>query len=151
LFGGVLRNGRSSGVTVLVVPLQTAHIDLVTDASETNGGVVRDVTPGIWIDATKATMYPEAFSLAGLLLSRDLSSITEPLNFTGLSDNRLGVESQRGISWTDTKYELEGMDATDSYQPGLPVPVPDVQGLDDVVLRDAFAGTTSATIYFRII
>ena len=40
LFGGVLRNGRSSGVTVLVVPLQTAHIDLVTDASETNGGVV---------------------------------------------------------------------------------------------------------------
>ena len=65
-------------------------------------------------------LYPEAFSLQGLLLSREPSSVTEPLDFTGLSDNRLAVESQRGFSWTDTQYKFQGMDATDSYQPGLP-------------------------------
>ena len=102
-------------------------------------------TPGIWTDATSARLYPEAFSLPGLLLSREPSSVTEPLDFTGLSDNRLAVESQRGFSWTDTQYKFQGMDATDSYQPGLPAVLPDVQALDEVVVRSAFAQTASSS------
>ncbi len=135
-----------SSATIFVAPLQTVRFDLVIDAS----GSVRSVrsaaaTPGIWTDATSARVYPEAFSLQGLLLSREPSSIAEPLDFTGLSDNRLAVESQRGFSWTDTQYKFHGMDATDSYQPGLPMVLPDVQAIQEVVVRSAFAQTTSSS------
>jgi hypothetical protein len=144
LSGGVERGAACFGATVFVAPFETARFDLVMDAS----GVMRSVepaarTPGIWADATSGRLYPEAFSLPGLLLSREPSSVTEPLDFTGLSDNRLAVESQRGFSWTDTQYKFQGMDATDSYQPGLPVVAPDVQALDEVVVRSAFAQTAS--------
>src|SRR5205823_12239492 len=63
--------------------------------------------------------------------------------FTGLADNRLGVVSQRGFSWTDTQFNLAGLDATDSYQPGYPMILPDMQSLGGVVVRSAFALATS--------
>ena len=125
---------HDAGITIFVVPYQTTRFDIVIDAS----GLIRDVqssagTPGIWSDTTRGRVYPEAFSLPGLLLSGEPSVVTEPLNFTGLSDNRLAVASQRGFSWTDTQYKFQGMDATDSYQPGRPASAPDVQALYDVV------------------
>jgi hypothetical protein len=138
---------RVSGAVVVVAPLQTTRVDLVVNDS---GGIssaqpaaVR--TPGTWRDATGARLYPEAFSLAGLLLSREPSSMTEPLDLTGLGDNRPAVESQRGFSWTDTQYKLQGMDATDSYQPGFPLILPDVEALDEVVVRSGFAQTASSS------
>ena len=134
------------GATVFVTPLQTTRFDLVIEAS----GSIRLAqpaaeTPGIWTDATRGQLYPEAFSLSGLLLSRQPASVSEPLDFAGLSDNRLAVKSQRGFSWTDTQFRLHGMDATDSYQPGLPAIVPDVQALEEVTLRSAFAQTASSS------
>jgi hypothetical protein len=134
-FSRDVRHGAApSGATIFVAPLQTARFDLVTDAS---GGMhsvqpAASRAPGMRTDATSGRLYPEAFSLQGLLLSREPSSVTEPLDFTGVSDNRLAVESQRGLSWTDTQYKFQGMDATDSYQPGLPAVAPDVQALDEV-------------------
>ena len=77
--------GRVLSRITFVAPLQTTRFDLVVDTS----GVIRSVqpaagTPGIWTDATSGRLYPEAFSLAGMLLSREPSSVTEPLDFTGL-------------------------------------------------------------------
>ncbi len=144
---GIQFGGQSSGATIFVAPLETERLDLVIDAS----GAIRGVrpaqagTPGMWTDATRTLLYPEAFSLPGLLLSREPSSVTEPLDFAGLSDNRLAVESQRGFSWTDTQYKLQGMDATDSYQPGLPAVLPDVQALDEVLVCGVFAQTASSS------
>jgi len=138
---------ESSGTTIFIAPLQTSRVDLVIDAS----GAIHSMPPaasatqGIWTDATSGRIYPEAFSLPGLLLSREPSSVTQPLDFTGLSGDRLAIESQRGFSWSDTQYKLQGMDATDSYQPGLPAILPDVQALDAVVVRSAFAQTTSSS------
>jgi hypothetical protein len=134
----------SSGTTVVVAPLQTTRFDLVVDAS----GALRAArpparTPGIRTDATSGGVYPEAFSLQGVLLSREAASVTEPLDFSGLSDNRLPVVSQRGFSWTHSQYKLQGMDATDSWQPGLPAVLYDVQSLDTVVVRSAFAQAAS--------
>src|SRR5579863_560834 len=146
LSGEVQHGAAASAATIFVAPLQTVRFDLVMDTS----GSMRTLrpaparTPGMWTDATSAHLYPEAFSLAGLLLSREPASVTEPLDFTGLSDNRLAVASQRGFSWTDTQYKLQGMDATDSYQPGLPAVLPDVQALDEVVVRSAFAEAASS-------
>jgi hypothetical protein len=134
---------RFSGATVFVAPLQTTRLDLVQEAS----GSIRVPQPamGIWTDATSGRQYPEGFSLTGLLTGREPSSVSEPLDFTGQSDNRLALESQRGFSWTDTQYKLHGMDATDSYQPGLPLVLPDVEALGEVVVRSAFAQTTSSS------
>lgn len=146
LSGDVQHGAESAGAMVFVAPLQTTHFDLVIDASASIRGVQPAVgTPGIWADATSGLVFPEAFSLAGLLLSREPSSVIEPLDFAGLSDGWLAVESQRGFSWTDTQYKFQGMDATDSYQPGLPAVAPDVQALDEVVVRSAFAQTASSS------
>jgi hypothetical protein len=137
---------QDSGVAAIVTPLQTTRFDLVIDASGSIHGIEPAVRmPGIWTDATSGRSYPEAFSLTGLLLSREPSSVTQPLDFAGLSDNRLAVESQRGFSWTDSQYKFQGMDATDSYQPGLPVVLPDVEALEAVVVRSAFAQTASSS------
>ncbi len=146
LSGGVQPGAASSSATIVVAPLQTARFDLVMDTS----GAIRCAQPavgmlGIWTDATIGRVYPEALSLPELLLSREPSSVTEPLDFTGLHDNRLVIESQRGFSWTDTQYKLHGMDATDSYQPGLPAILPDVQAIQEVVVRSAFAQTASSS------
>ena len=136
-----------TGAAVLVSPLQTTVLDLIEDAS----GAIRLApmtpvrTPGVWTDDTGARRYPEGLSLAGLLLSREPSSVTEPLDFAGLSDNRLAIESQRGFSWTGTQFKLQGMDASDSYQPGFPAVFPDVQALDEVVVRSAFGQTASSS------
>ena len=137
---------RMAGAEVLVTPLATLRVELVRDLS----GAIRVLElgtpgPGIWTDQTKARRYPEAFSFEGLLLSREPSSVTEPLDFSGLSDGRLGVESARGFSWTDTQYRLHGLDATDSYQPGFAAIFPDVQAIDAVVVRSAFAQSTSSS------
>jgi len=140
------RYSLSREVQVFVPALQTIHIDLVMDGSGTIRVAATDSgSLGTWTDASHGQLYPEAFSLQGLLLSREPSSVTAPLDFSGLSDNRLAVESQRGFSWTDTQYKLHGMDATDSYQPGLPAILPDVQALDEVAVRSGFAQTTSSS------
>src|SRR6185503_14168983 len=89
--------------------------------------------------------YPEAMSLHGILLSREPASVTEPLDFTGPNNYRLAIESQRAYSWTYTQFKLLGMDATDSYQPGRPMILPDPEALDAVVVRSAFAQTTSTS------
>lgn len=108
-------NFRFSGVPVYVAPLRTSHIDL----GETQQGVA---------------VYPGAFSLTAILLAHEPSSVTEPLDFTGISDNRLAVESQGGISWTATRFTLQGIDATDSYQPGLPLILPNIEAMQDIVV-----------------
>jgi len=136
----------SAGVRVFVTPFETTRVDLVLAAP----GVLKSVRdavparPGLWSGDPRAHTYPEAFSLAGILLSREPASVTEPLNFSGLSDNRLALVSQRGYSWTSTQYKLQGTDATDSYQPGRVAILPDVPVMEAVVVRSAFAQTLSS-------
>ena len=147
LFGDVRHDSGSSGAAAFVAPLQTTLLDLVVDTSGAmhilESGPAR--SPGLWTDPTSGRMYPEAFSLPGLLLSREPLSVTAPLNLTGVADNRLDTVSQRAFSWTQTQFKLQGMDATDSYQPGVPVVLPDVQALEAVVVRSAFAQSTSSS------
>ena len=144
---GDRQDASSSGVTVFIAPLQTTRLELILDSSGalSRRKVAARFRPGLWADATRAQVYPEAFSLQGVLLSREPSSVSQPLDFDGLSDNRLMLESQRGFSWTDTQYRLQGIEVTDSYQPGRPAVAPDMQALDEVVVRDAFAQTASSS------
>jgi hypothetical protein len=147
LFADLRRDTDVAGASVFVAPLEITRVDLFVDDT----GATHIVQPapartaGIWTDATAERTYPAPFSMAGQLLSREPSSVTAPLDFTGLADNRLSTVSQRAFSWTDTQFKLQGMDATDSYQPGVPAVLPDVQALEAVVVRSAFAQTTSSS------
>jgi hypothetical protein len=120
------------GVTVLVTALETKRLDLFVDSS----GALHTAQQA----PARELTYPEAFSAQGARLSREPSTVTEPLDFTGLSDNRLVVESQGGISWTRTRYTLDGMDVTDSYQPGRPAILPDVEPMQP---RESWHGSLS--------
>jgi hypothetical protein len=140
---GPARGDRRASVAVFVAPLQTVQLDLVIGP----GGLgVKEPDIGIsgpWADSTRARVYPAGFSMQGLLSSREPASDAWPLDLTGLNDNRVGLESQGAASWTTTQYKLLGMDATDSYQPGHPVILPDLQEMDSVVVRSGMTETTS--------
>lgn len=145
-YGQYCLSGTSASVAVYVLPMQTVQLDLILS----NSGALsisqdRARTAGFWNDRTNGQVYPEGLSLAGVLLGREPSSVTEPLDLTGLRNNRLAIESQRGFSWTDTQFKLQGMDVTDSYQPGEPAILPDLEAVGDITVRDAFNQTTSSS------
>jgi hypothetical protein len=118
-------------VPVFVAPLQTTRLDLVVDAS----GTIRLA----WHPVERERPFPDGYSLGAILLNRAPSIVTEPLDFTDIANNRLAVVSDRGVSWTATSYRLNGMDASDSYQPGIPAVAPDVEALDEVTGRSQTA------------
>jgi hypothetical protein len=138
------RVSASSAVFIDIEPLQNQEFNLVID----NSGKLRiqaqpGENPGVWAGSPTQELYPETFNFSGLMLRSDASTATQPLDFVGLGDNRLAWQSQRGFSWTGTQFNLMGMDATDSFQPGRPVVLPDVSSLDEIVARSGFAQTTS--------
>jgi hypothetical protein len=114
---------------VKVTPLAMTYIELTQGAP-----------PGFWVDGTKAATYPEGFSLAAILQDREPSSVVQPLNFTGLADHQLSVISQGGISWTETRFTLEGLNATDSWQPGQPEILPNIADMDAITVRTGEVG-----------
>ncbi len=136
-----------TGVAFVVAPLQTSYLDLVIDnAGQLHRSQTRQAPHfGIWRDDTRASTFPEGFTLQSALASREPGSITVPLDFTGLADNRLAIVSQRGFSWTATQFKWLGIDATDSYQPGRPAFVPDVQSISETVVRTGSALITSGS------
>src|SRR5579872_733778 len=137
-------DGADPGINVLVEALQTTHVDLRLDAAGGLHGVVVRATPGVWPRFRQNRELPSATTLPGVLLNEEPASVTEPLDFTGVRDNRVGLVSQRGYSWTDTQYKLLGMDATDSYQPGRPLIVPNIEAVSEVVRGD-FGQSASAS------
>ena len=144
-YGRYLLSGRSSfhanSVPLRVAPLQTTSVDLVTEPS----GELRDLhrrqipSPGLWSDVSHALIFPEGFSLHSALASRDPGAVTVPLDFTGLRDSSLALVSERAFSWTGTQFRWQGLDATDSYQPGRLVILPDVQATSELVVRTGSA------------
>ncbi|HEY1214050.1 MAG TPA: carboxypeptidase-like regulatory domain-containing protein, partial [Bryobacteraceae bacterium] len=98
-----------------------------------------------WLDFRSGAAYFGSYSVAGALLHREPTTVSQPLDFTGLAIGRRALLSQRAFSWTGTQYRLQGMDATDPYQPGFPVFRGDVQAADEVTVRGGLSlGTSQA-------
>jgi hypothetical protein len=139
------RLSGSPRVQIYIAPLQIQEIRLVI---ENSGNLRIQIDPtdnaGLWAGSPKPELYAEPFNFSGLMLTSDPSTATQPLNFVGLGDNRLAWQSQRGVSWTGTQFKFMGMDATESFQPGRPVILPNVNSLDKIVARSGFAQTTSS-------
>ena len=140
-----LAGGPRAAAPVELAPLETLHLTLVF----TPGAALRleptaGPQPGEWTGESGALLYPEGFSMASALFTREPGTVTQPLDFSGLADNRLAVISQRGFSWTDTALQFNGLDAGDDYQPGSPQILPDTDAVEATVLRSGFALTPSA-------
>jgi hypothetical protein len=129
---------RVNGVAMRVEPLAATHADLVLSPT----APVEASPPG-HPNVARRAVNPLPFSLQGELLNLEPTTISEPPDFTGLADNRLALLSFEGFSWTATEFLMQGMGATDSYQPGRPVVLPDVQALETTVVRSAFSLITS--------
>ena len=55
---------------------------------------------------------------AWLCWGQQPATVANPVDFSGLSDVRLPLISERAISWTAVRYTLQGVNVTDAYQPG---------------------------------
>jgi len=139
-----LEGERNSARPVDIVPLATVRVTLViTPGAPFRLERTTAAEPGEWAGDFGAHLYAEGFSLASALFTLEPGTVTEPLDFTGLADNRLAVISQRGFSWTDTTLQFNGLDAGDDYQPGRPQILPDADAVEATVVRNAFALTPS--------
>jgi hypothetical protein len=142
-----LEGDRKSGAPVDIAPLGTVRVTVVvTPGAPVRIEIASAAEPGEWTGDFGAHLYPEGFSMASALFAREPGTVTEPLDFTGLADNRLGVISQRGFSWTDTAIQFNGLDSGDDYQPGSPQILPDGDAVAATVVRSAF-GLTPSTAY----
>jgi hypothetical protein len=145
-----LETDPSSAAPVDISPLETVRVTVV--AAPFRVSTTTAAEPGEWVghalacpsSSPCADIYPEGFSLASSLFAREPGTVTAPLDFSGLADNRLGVISQRGFSWTDTALQFNGLDAGDDYQPGRPQILADVDAIQATIVRSGFAWTPSS-------
>jgi len=88
----------------------------------------------------------DALGTAELLLMKWPAVVTSPLDFGQLARQKLPVFSLEGMSWTVNRFTVEGMTATDPYQPGHPVVLPDPGGSSEVRL---FGSAPTLSYTFR--
>lgn len=144
---------KGSVLALLVEPLRTAYLNLVIDRHgffyrlphETLSLLNRTPGFGLWSKHMGQATFSPGFSLQSIVSSEVPGSVAVPLDFTGLGDNRLALISGRAFSWTSTQFLVQGLDATDSYQPGRPVILPDIQAAAEVVVRTDLALATSGS------
>lgn len=143
-YGSYVVTARSAhsktSINIQTVPEKVAEIRLeIPTGTRVSGSNLRTD------NAQHALAGP--FNAYGFISMLDPGWVTQPVNFTGLSDSVLSLQSQNAFTWTGTVYRLQGMDATDPYQPGFPILLGDTEalaelsepGLENDSLTDAFA------------
>jgi hypothetical protein len=139
-------------VALHIYAFQVTHCRLVfrpassgsTAADQGAGSASTNLFESWQITGSSAATYPDSYSLSGLLLSREPASVTQPLDYVGVNNMRLPLQAQRAFTWTGTLYQLQGMNATDLYQPGHALLLQDVQSIDEITVRSGVASGTSA-------
>jgi hypothetical protein len=76
----------------------------------------------------------DTLGVAELLLLTPPAVIPSPFDFGQMARQKFPVFSLEGMSWTVNRFSVEGMTATDPYQPGRPVVLPDTGGVSEVRL-----------------
>ncbi|HEY4365040.1 MAG TPA: hypothetical protein VGN17_29015 [Bryobacteraceae bacterium] len=94
---------------------------------------------------------PETLGTGELLLLKDPAVVTAPYDFGQLSRDKLPLFSLDGLSWTSTRFLVEGIDAGDPYQPGRPLAYPGPNGVSGVHLTQPDLEQSPAVAYqFRV-
>jgi hypothetical protein len=85
------------------------------------------------IDAFQVQSLPSANNVWSLLENQDFSATTNRIDVGGVWASLPALWSSRGsVSWTQSSYLLNGLDATDPYDTGRPLFYPDIEALQFV-------------------
>ncbi|MFZ2053209.1 MAG: carboxypeptidase regulatory-like domain-containing protein [Candidatus Aminicenantales bacterium] len=128
--GLIFEPGRTLFVRIILVPLETstgpAPLPLWLDFS--------DVSTRTLIDAFQVQSLPSANNVWSLIEGQDFSATTNRIDVGGVWASLPALWSSRGsVSWTQSSYLINGMDATDPYNTGTPLYHPDIEALSFVV------------------
>src|SRR5262249_25810954 len=88
-------------------------------------------------EPAQAPNLSETLGSAELLLLKVPAVVPSPFDFGQMARQKLPVFSLEGMSWTANRFTVEGMTASDPYQPGHPVTIPDPGGVKEVRLFGA--------------
>jgi hypothetical protein len=92
-----------------------------------------DFTARTLIDAFQIQSMPSANNVWSLVENQDFSATTNRIDVGGVWANLPALWSSRGsISWTQSSYLVNGLDATDPYDTGTPLFYPDLDALQYV-------------------
>src|SRR5258708_5509277 len=101
------------------------------------------VCPLVAQNSATADEAPTAPELSDTLGTAELLLLTQPgvipsaFDFGQIARQKRPVFSLEGMSWTVSRFTVEGMSANDPYQPGHPVALPDPGGVSEVRLFGA--------------
>jgi len=92
-----------------------------------------DVTSRTLIDAFQVQSMPSANNVWSLIENQDLSATTNRIDVGGVWASWPALWSSRGsVSWTQSSYLLNGLEASDPYDTGTPLFYPDIEALESV-------------------
>jgi hypothetical protein len=93
-----------------------------------------DVSARTVIDDFQVQSLPSANNAWSLIENQDFSATTNRIDVGGAWASLPALWSSRGsVSWTQSSYLINGMDATDPYDTGTPLFYPDIEALRFVV------------------
>ncbi len=89
-----------------------------------------DVSARTVIDEFQVQSLPSANNVWSLIEGQDFSATTNRIDVGGVWASLPALWSSRGsVSWTQSAYLINGMDATDPYNTGTPLYQPDIDAL----------------------
>jgi hypothetical protein len=95
---------------------------------------ITDVSARTVIDRFQAQSLPSANNVWSLIENQDFSATTNRIDVGGVWATLPALWSSRGsVSWTQSSYLINGLDATDPYSTGVPLFHPDVEAFDFIV------------------
>jgi hypothetical protein len=100
-------------------------------ASEPIWTDLTDVSSSTVISRRQVHSLPSAGNLWSVIENQDLSATTSRIDVGGIWADRPALWSSRGsVSWTQSRYLINGMDVTDPFYGGMPLFHPDLDSLD---------------------
>lgn len=104
--------------------------DAKNPASESDWTDLTDVSSSTVISGRQVASLPSANNFWSVLENQDLSATTNRIDVGGLWADRPALWSSRGsVTWTQSRYLINGMDVTDPFYGGMPLFYPDLDGL----------------------
>ena len=122
------RGGILEGHVVLALP--------VRGVCGRRAGLLDQPLRGSAVKAVALLLAGASLCWGQLTTSQEPATVANPLDFSGLSDFRLPLISERAFSWTAMRYTLQGANVTDAYQPGRMAVFPNSE-----VVRGAGSGS----------
>ena len=127
------------GVTCQPSSVLFVRISLAAEEASTDRGPsfvwtdLSDFSSRTLIDAFQIQSMPSANNIWSLLENQDFSATTNRIDVGGVWANLPALWSSRGsVSWTQSSYLINGLDATDPYITGTPLFYPDLEALQFV-------------------